>query len=256
MIKGLYAAASAMVAGMKRQNAIAHNIVNLETPGFRQILVAMDDWYVSPVRQTTEEIQPGLDVNHYHKLGYLGLGTQASPEITDFSQGDVKVTSEELDLAINGSGFFRLKTVNGERYSRDGRFRRDTNNNLVNVDGYQVLDVNGQVITLPQGAVRVDEQGKIFNRAGTQVAQIGLSTFGDPENELVRDGLNTFSSTAVPNGTGGGAIQQGSLEMANANVQQLMTQMVIVNRAYEAAQRVVQIQDDIAGKLISNLSRL
>jgi len=256
MIKGLYAAASAMVAGMKRQNALAHNIANLETPGFRQILLAMDDWYVTPVTHATNEIQPGVGVNHYYKPGYLGLGTQTSPEIIDFSQGDVKVTNEELDFAINGSGFFRLQTPDGVRYSRDGRFRRDANNTLVNVDGFKVLDVNGNAITLPQGHVRVDEQGRIFNQAGNQVAQINLAVFEDPQNQLERDGLNTFKASAEPTGTDGGSIQQGSLEMANANVQQLMTQMVIVNRAYEAAQKVVQMQDDIVGKLINNLNRL
>ena len=102
----------------------------------------------------------------------------------------------------------------------------------------------------------MDEQGWIFNQAGDQVAQIGLAIFEDPQNQMERDGLNTFKATAEPTGTEGGSIQQGSLEMANANIQQLMTQMVIVNRAYEASQKVVQMQDDIVGKLINNLNRL
>jgi flagellar basal-body rod protein FlgF len=255
MIKGLYAAASAMVAGMKRQSALAHNIANLETPGFRQIMLAMDDWYVTPVRQDSEQVFPQMDVNHREKPGYTGLGTETSPEITDFSQGAIKATDNELDLAINGTGFFRVKTPDGVRYTRDGRFLRDANNQLVTTNGYFVLDANGQVINLPDGSVRIDESGNITSTNGTQVTQISLVAFKDPLTELTRDGMNTFAAQGAPTGSTPGSIEQGYLESSNASVETLMTQMIAVSRAYEAAQRVVQMVDGETGTMINSLSR-
>jgi len=273
MIKGMYAAASAMIAGMKRQSALAHNVANLDTPGFRQILLAMDDWYVTPVRQNSQTMMPQMDVNHMSQLGYVGLGSQTSPEITDFSQGGMKASDNELDFAINGTGFFRVKTSDGERYTRDGRFLRDANNQLVTVNGYQVLNTNGQVInannqlvtvngyqvlntngqviTLPEGAVRIDESGNISGTNGVQVAQIGLAAFKDPNTELTRDGMNTFAAKGAPTDNNPGTVQQGYLEMSNVN----LTRVVATGRAYEAAQRMVQMADETTGKMLSSLSR-
>ena len=251
MIKGMYAAASAMIAGMKRQSALAHNVANLDTPGFRQILLAMDDWYVTPVRQNSQTMMPQMDVNHMSQLGYVGLGSQTSPEITDFSQGGMKASDNELDFAINGTGFFRVKTSDGERYTRDGRFLRDANNQLVTVNGYQVLNTNGQVITLPEGAVRIDELGNISGTNGAQVAQIGMAAFKDPNTELTRDGMNTFAAKGAPTDNNPGTVQQGYLEMSNVN----LTRVVATGRAYEAAQRMVQMADETTGKMLSSLSR-
>ncbi len=255
MIKGFYSAASAMVAGMKRQSVLSHNISNLDTPGFRQIMLAMDDWYESPVVTASQEILPHMDVNNLTSLGYLGLGTETSPQITDFSQGDINSTGRELDLAINGSGFFRVETPDGERYTRDGRFSRDADLNLVNVDGYFVLDENGEPITLPDTQVYISDDGSIIDQDGTTVATIGLADFTDPLTELARDGLNTFKADGGITGDNPGGISQGYLEATNSNVEALMTQMVIVGRAYEASQRIVQMEDDITGKILSYLGR-
>lgn len=255
MIKGFYAAASAMVAGMHRQNILAQNIANLDTPGFRQILLAMDDWYVTPITQAKQDLQPIKGINTLRQLGYLGLGTDTSPEITDYSQGSLKSTSQELDFAVQGAGFFRVQAPEGERYTRDGRFLRDANNQLVTVDGYKVLDTNGNAIKLPTGQVSVDEIGVIVVD-DQQVATIGLAAFNDPQTELVRAGTNTFTATGTPTGTTTGTIEQGYLEMTNSSLESLMTQMVIVGRAYEANQRIVGMQDEILGKVINNLNRL
>jgi flagellar basal body rod protein FlgG len=183
------------------------------------------------------------------------LGTDTSPEITDYSQGSLKSTSQELDFAVQGAGFFRVQAPEGERYTRDGRFLRDANNQLVTVDGYKMLDTNGNAIKLPTGQVSVDETGVIVVN-NQQVATIGLAAFNDPQTELVRAGTNTFTATGTPSGTTTGTIEQGYLEMTNSNLESLMTQMVIVGRAYEANQRIVGMQDDILGKAINNLNRL
>jgi flagellar basal-body rod protein FlgG len=118
-----------------------------------------------------------------------------------------------------------------------------------------MLDTNGNAIKLPTGQVSVDETGVIVVN-DQQVATIGLAAFNDPQTELVRAGTNTFTATGTPSGTTTGTIEQGYLEMTNSNLESLMTQMVIVGRAYEANQRIVGMQDDILGKVINNLNRL
>jgi flagellar basal-body rod protein FlgF len=251
MIKGLYAAASAMLAGLTRQNLLSHNLSNVDTPGFRQILTALDDFLMTDVSTT-----PGMGLdNRLRALGDLGLGTETAPETGDFTQGALKQTGQPLDLAIQGAGFFRVQTPNGERYTRDGRFIRDANGQLVTVDGYAVLSNAGAPITLPGGEVSVAPDGTISVN-GQTMARLGLAAFADPATELTRDLPNTFAPAGAPTGTDAGTVQQGFLEMANVNPAQLMTQMVAVGRAYEAAQQLVRVQDDLLGRAIATLGRL
>jgi flagellar basal body rod protein FlgG len=180
---------------------------------------------------------------------------ESGAEGTDFTPGALRLTGQPLDLAIEGPGFFRLRTPGGERYTRDGRFLRDAQGNLVTVDGYFVLDDNGQPIVLPEGTVSVAADGSI-TVDGRAVGRIGLAAFADPAAELQRDLPNTFAARAAPSGQESGRIAQGYLEMSNASPAQLMTQMVAVGRAYEAAQQMVQTQDELLGKAISTLGNI
>ena len=261
MIKGLYSAASAMVAGLNRQQLLAHNVANLDTPGFKQVLTSMTDFEETPV-----VVAPG-NITHADFLSYvgkLGLGVQTTPEKIDFSPGAIKTTAEPLDLAINGSGFFRIGVPAGERYSRDGRFNRDLEGNLVTIDGFHVLDENGQPIQIGEGEVAIGQDGALLVN-GQQAAKLGLATFLDPTTELQRAEGNVFQVTTtgapilaanVAAGQEIGGVQQGSLEMTNVNPATLMTQMVTVQRSYQAAQQMVQNQDALLGQTISTLGRI
>lgn len=251
MIKGLYAAASSMVANLTRQSTLSHNIANMDTPGFKQIMVSMDDFM-----NTSVVLPQGSShaASNSMYIGDLGLGTQTDVESTDFSQGGLRETGETLDFAVHGEGFFRVMTPDGERYTRDGRFSRDTDGNLVTVDGYKVLDDSGAEINIPLGTVSVASDGAI-QVDGTDAGKIGIASFVDPEAELTRDVSNTFIADGAPTGEEIGSIQQGYLEMSNANSADLMTQMVAVSRAYEAAQSLVQTQDELLGKTISYLGK-
>ena len=101
MIKGLYAAASAMITGVYRQQAVAHDIANLDTPGFKQILTSMTEF-----DNTSAYTQSSSITTSPTYLGELGLGVMASPETIDFSQGSLETTDSDLDFAIEGDGFF------------------------------------------------------------------------------------------------------------------------------------------------------
>jgi flagellar basal-body rod protein FlgF len=262
MIKGFYAAASAMVTGMQRQMALTHNIDNLDTPGFKQILVTMDDFMETPVSTQNQTISsPGLPMvlqsrgfNKLSKIGNLGLGVMTNGEQTDFNQGALQLTNRPLDVAIEGNGYFRITTSAGERYTKDGRFIKDSTGILKTVDGNSVMADGGGTITLPDGEVNISGDGQI-SVDGKNVAKLGIAYFEKPEETLTRDGPNTFSGSGAQTANADFKVIQGSLETANTDLTQIMTQMIQSSRAYEAAQRLVQTQDDLLGRSITTLGR-
>ena len=250
MLKGLYAAASAMLANLSEQGVLSHNMANLNTPGFREVLTSL-----TPFETTTVDSNPAYEPTlRSQMLGQLGLGVQASDTLTSFSQGALQQTGQPLDLAIQGDGFFTVQTQAGTRYTRDGRFQRDANGQMVTVDGYHVLGANGAALSLPAGQVSVSSTGQIAVN-GQAAGQLGLATFANPTTDLARDGQsgNMFQAVTGPAAGAAGSVQQGYLETSNLDVSQLMTQMISVGRAYEAAQRMVQVQDTLLGKSISSL---
>jgi len=254
VIKGLYAAASAMAAGLTRQNLLSHNLANIDTPGFKQHLVTLDDFLYT--RQTTPAPKT-LGGEAARVLGWPGLGVEtAAPEI-DFQEGALRQTGEPLDFALQGAGFFQVRTPDGDRYTRDGRFLRDADGQLVTSEGYLVLDAAGAPLNLPLGTVAVTGEGAL-TVDGQAAGQLAIGVFADPAVELQRDPQrgNLFTAAAAPTGTEPGTVVQGYLETANVNPAQIMTQMVAVGRAYEAAQLLVQVQDELLGRAISTISRL
>jgi flagellar basal-body rod protein FlgF len=262
MIKGFYAAASAMVTGMQRQLAITHNIDNLDTPGFKQILLSMDEFMETPVTTNSQSANsPTLPTvlqsrgfNKLSRIGDLGLGVMSDDGTTDFTEGSAQITNRELDVAVLGNGFFRIQTDAGERYTKDGRFIKDATGILKTVDGNNVLAEGGGNITLPTGEISISTSGQI-SVDGVDVAKLGIAYFEDPAASLTRDGANTFSGTGAITDSSKVTVQQYALESSNADLTQLMTQMIQTSRAYEAAQRLVQAQDSLLGQSISTLGQ-
>ena len=251
MIKGLYSAVSAMVMNATRQQALSHKIANVQTPGFKQILTTAQGFMQDQAAYTNGNLQ----ANQVNYIGTMGLGTQIGADFIDFGQGAMQTTNNPLDFAVQGNGFFTVKTPDGNRYTRDGRFLRDSANTLVTVDGFQVLDKAGQPIKLPDGDVSVTQAGEMSVN-GTVVATLGIGVFAKPETELQHTEGNLFTGPAASTGTELPQVVQGSLETSNANVSQLMTQLVEVGRSYEAAQKLVQNQDELLGKTIASLGRI
>lgn len=254
MIKGLYTAASAMVAGVARQKTLAHNVANMETPGFKQILTSLKEYEKTGVVYSPDNVSRSAYLQY---IGELGLGVDLNPEETDYEIGGFKFTGNPLDLCINGSGFFRVLSPDGEELlTRDGRFIRDSQGTLTMTDGSQVLDTNGQPITIEDGELSIRPDGTI-TVDGQDGAQIGISVFANPTTDLERAGDNSFRAiNAATTDIAAGDIQQNYLEMSNVNASHVMTQMVMIARSYEAAQRMVQVQDEVLGRTLSTLGRL
>jgi flagellar basal body rod protein FlgG len=252
MIKGLYSAVSAMVMNANRQQVLSHNIANLETPGFKQVLSSVGDFMQNQSVYSPQNAPKSTALNY---IGKLGLGSQISQEFIDYTQGAMQDTGNPLDFAIQDKGMFRVKTPDGDRYTRDGRFIRDANNILVTVEGYKVLNSTGQEIKLPEGEVTVSADGTISVNL-TEVTKLGFGVFDNPDQELQHTEGNLFTGPATSTGKAVPQVIQGYLEASNANPSQLMTQLVEVARSYEAAQKIVQNQDELLGKTIASLGRI
>jgi flagellar basal-body rod protein FlgF len=250
MIKGFYSAVSAMVAGEQRQKLLAHNAANLETPGFKEVLTTLGEFMQTPV-----VYPPGGSTSPAEYVGNLGLGVETAPDITDYATGPLENTGHSFDLAINGPGYFRISTPDGERLTRDGRFLKDASGKLVTVEGYQVLDSNGKPITVPEGDFKVSPDGTL--QVGTQgIGKLGILAFQNPTTDLTRDENNKFVAVGKPIASTGVTVQQGFLEGSNVNSSELMTDMVTVSRAYEAAQKMVSTQDDLLDRSITSLGHI
>lgn len=246
MIRGIYAAASAMLAGMTTQGLKAHNAANVDTPGFKQVITSFEEF--TKVLHQRSVVDPLMGQAYIDQM--LPQGIDTIPIQTDFGQGPLRATNEPLDFAITGAGFFRIETPDGERYTRDGRFLVDAEGQLVTVDGHYVLNDSGEPIDLPVGEVTAAADGGLYVD-GELADRLGVAAFDDPGSELVRDTPNAFSATGEPAGEEIGTIQQGYLEMANVNAVKLMTGA----KTYEAAQRTLQMQDELLGRAIQALGK-
>jgi flagellar basal body rod protein FlgG len=251
MIKGFYSAASAMVTNMQRQMVLT-----------QQILTSMDEFKTATVsRQNQFQSSPelpaaltSLGFNKVSRVGDLGLGVMSGDENSDFTEGAVQVSTRDLDVAALGNGFFRIQTSAGERYTKDGRFIKDATGVLKTIDGNNVLADGGGPITLPNGQISIATDGQI-SVDGVNVAKLGVAYFEKPETSLTRDGENTFTGTGAQTNSSKVTVRQYALESSNADLTQVMTQMIQTNRAYEAAQRLVQNQDSLLGQSISTLGK-
>ncbi len=245
MIRGIYTSASALRAATIHQGRLSHNLANLQTTGFKQVLTVRQAYQVRNMGRYSADSSEYLQ-----NLGTLEQGLMVPDEIIDFSQGTFESTERPFDLAVEGEGMFRVQTPEGERYTRDGSFHRDTLGQLVTRDGYYVLGSDGQPIVLPAGAASIQRDGAIY--AGNQlVAQIGLAGVDDPA-QWVEENNNLFRSDgAQPLDPNTISIKQGYLEISNVDETAQVLEMMRILRLYEASQRTLQAQNTALGEALT-----
>ncbi len=245
MIRGIYTAASALRAATLHQGRLSHNLANIQTTGFKQALTAREAYQL----QTMGRYREG-NAEYLQGLGGLEQGLMVPEKILDFSQGNLESTERLLDLSVEGDGFFRVQTPNGERLTRDGSFHRDSLGQLVTRDGYYVLGSNGQPLTIPAGTPSIARDGSIY--IGNQaVGQIGLADVPDRQN-LAMENNNLYQANGAqalaPNTV---TIKQGYLEGSNVDETAQVLEMMRILRLYEASQRTLQLQDAALGAALS-----
>jgi flagellar basal-body rod protein FlgF len=229
MDRGLYLAASGMLAEQVRQNQIANDLANASTPGYKAD------------RTTQQSFGQLLLTNSQtgQTIGSQSTAVQVTGEVTDFTAQPVKDTGEPLDFAITGDGFFALQTANGTRYTRNGQFSANAQGQLVTADGDRVLGRNGNPLTI--GA-----DGKVDPR------NVGVVLLTNPR----KGGDNLVTGTpGRPAGQVAGQVRSGALEGSGADPTQAMVDMIASMRAYESGQKVIQTIDSTLAKASSEVGR-
>jgi flagellar basal-body rod protein FlgG len=230
MDRGLYLAASGMLAEQVRQNQIANDLANASTPGYKADRTT---------QQSFGSMLLGNSVTG-QTIGSATTAVQVTGEVTDWTSQPVKDTGEPLDFAIVGDGFFALQTGNGTRYTRNGQFSVNAQNQLVTADGDRVLGRNGQPLTI--GA-----DGKVDPR------NVNVVLLTNPR----KGGDNLVTGTpGRPQGQVAGQVRSGALEGSGADPTTAMVDMIASMRAYESGQKVIQTIDTALGKAASEVGRV
>jgi flagellar basal-body rod protein FlgG len=252
-MRSLFTAASGMEAQQLRIDAIANNLANVTTTGFKKWRPEFEDLFyevlAAPGAQATggETLPTGAQIGH---------GVRPASVSRIFSTGDRQQTGGELDLAIDGNGFFQLQKAGGETlYTRDGSFHRDRDGNVVNSHGHLLVPQ----IQVPQDAIQVTilRDGTVSATLAGQVTpanlgQLQLVNFSNPAG-LRALGDNAYASTeasgdpqtGTPDTDGYGGIAQGFLETSNVNVAEELVNMILAQRAFEVNSRVIQAGDEM-----------
>ena len=249
MIRGIYTSGLGMTRETKRLDIVSNNLANASTTGFKSdgavcgtFKKALNDVMVSGSRIDVANYTPDI-VNTY----------------TKFTQGSLRSTGNSTDLAISNddNAFFTVEDKNGNQlYTRDGAFIIDKDNYLVTSEGYKVLDTNGEYININDNEFGISVSGQISSNNGEIIGNLLISSFDNPET-LNKIGGNMLE--ASPNSVSrefDGEIQQGYLEMSNVNTVSEMVNMIAISRAYEANQKVLQSQDEMLSKAVSDVGRV
>jgi flagellar basal-body rod protein FlgG len=234
-------------------DVISNNLANVNTTGFKTSRADFQDLLYETLRPAgtssseTTDVPTGIQVGH-------GSRPVASHKI--FTQGDFQQTKNELDMAIEGDGFFQIVQPTGEiAYSRDGAFKMDRDGRIVTSDGFLLepeITIPSDSISLSiglDGTVSVLQAG---SSSPTEIGTITLARFVNPAG-LHSIGRNLYLPTDASGdaivGTAGedglGSLAQGFLEMSNVSVVDEMVRMITAQRAYEINSKTIQAADDM-----------
>jgi flagellar basal-body rod protein FlgF len=223
MDRGLYIAASGMLAEQIRQDQIANDLANASTPGYKGDRTAQRSFGDLLLANSTNG----------NVVGRQSTAVQVDNIETDFSPRPSRETGEPLDFAITGEGFFAVQTAQGVRYTRNGQFTLDPQGRLVTAQGDPVLDTAGRAITSPDG--KVDPR------------RLGIVALTNPRKE--GDSL----VTGTPAGAAAGTARSGALESSGADAARSMVDMIASMRAFEAGQKVIQTIDETLGQAVTKV---
>lgn len=236
----IYTMTSRMLNQSKMLNVVSHNMANVNTTGFKR-----QDLSFKSV----------LDSNQLPAEHQQSFATVASKN-TDFSSGDFKITNNNLDLAIQGEGFFALKRGEGTVYTKNGHFLINTTGQLISSTGEKVLGEDKQPIDIPLGSrVNITSEGEVKDDKGASFGKVGIFKFEDTST-LVPAGSSSFASPNTPEQINEYSLIKGSLEMSNVNAIQESTKLTEVSRAYQSAAKLIKTFEDLESKAIKDLYKV
>ena len=249
MIRGWYTAASGMVAQMARQMSNAANLANLQTPGYKQVNVQVEEFQ--------NMLLSHFESNDSFTLGDLSTAVAMAPLEINPAQGSPRETGRPLDLAISGNGFFVVQGAEDVEYTRNGVFNLEPGGRLVTTDGFQINDINDQPVIIPPellDEVWVSSDGTV--QAGDEVfGQLRIVEFEDP-GQIESNGRNRYVTDQAALASPDSGVHQGYLEMSNVDANQTTVDLIEAQRAYEFAQQMVQMQDGTLQMTVRDLGRV
>ena len=262
MIRTLWIAASGMEAQALNIDVISNNLANVNTSGFKKSRPDFQDLLYQTIRLAGAASSSGTQIPTGIELGQ---GTRPVAVQKVFTQGDYQNTQNELDMAIEGDGFFQVLQPNGEpAYTRAGSFKLDSEGRIVTSDGF-FMDPE-IAVPIDTVAVNIGTDGTVSVLAAgetqpTEIGTIQLARFINPAG-LHSIGRNlylpTLASGDAITGTAGedgfGTIAQGFLEMSNVSVVDEMVNMIVAQRAYEINSKAIVTADEML-QMANNLKR-
>jgi flagellar basal-body rod protein FlgF len=263
-LKGVYTALSGAMAQSTKLDTIANNIANVNTPGFKRDQQVFSEYLTAneknpttiPIPRDVAAIESFYDMQGGDKSYVHEKGTY-----TDFSQGSLKRTGGNLDLAIDGPGFFEVAGPSGIRYTRAGNFTLDGNGRLVTKEGFPVLknaepgtpESERTIQFNSQSSISIGENGQVLQ--GDEVlGQLSLVNVAN-QDSLIKVGGNLYGPrpTMTPeiNPIPSPSLKQGFVETSNVNVVQEMTDMITTHRIFESTQKAIGAYDNMSEKLVN-----
>jgi flagellar basal-body rod protein FlgG len=252
MIRALWTAASGMQTQQLNIDVVANNLANVNTTGFKKSRADFQDLMYQNLKTTGAPSTSSTQAAGIQ----IGLGAKTAAVNKIFTAGNIAQTGNELDLAIEGEGFFQIKLPDGgTAYSKAGSFKKDSTGQIVNSDGYPL--VPGVVIPNTATKIAIGNDGTVsVLQAGqstpTSVGTIQLATFSNPaglssmgHNLLQPTDSSGTATTGVAGQNGIGTISQGALEMSNVSVMEEMVNMITSQRAYETNSKALQAADEM-----------
>jgi len=247
MTRGLYAAASGAAAALERLDAVANNLANVNTVGFKA------SHPVFRVRGDGDDSAEALAISPAQQQGVAQVVEAGTDR--DFSPGSARQTGNPLDVAIEGQGFFVVNTTRGERYTRQGSFALDG-------EGYLVMQ-HGERVQGEQGDIRLEHEPQIASDGsvsvdGSIVGKLKVVGFGE-RPPLTPEGTSLFAAaagTAQPLKEGDVHLQQGAVESSNVDAVESLMELIDVSRGFESYMKTLQRLDEIGQRSINDVGRV
>ena len=247
MSSALWVSKTGLAAQDTAMAAVANNLANVNTTGFKSDRVVFEDLFYSI------ELQPGAQADQVNTVPsgiQLGSGVRVAGTQKVFTEGSIQTTGQPMDLAIIGSGFFQVEAPSGEIfYTENGQFQLNAEGVMVNAQGLPLVPA----IEVPAGSSRftVGSDGTVTavlagETVPVELGQITLVNFANPAG-LEALGGNLYKETVAsgepvegaPGEEGLGSLKQGVLEGSNVQVVEAMVNMIAIQRAYEANAKVL-----------------
>jgi len=240
----IYTATQGLIARQNELDLIANNLANVNTSGFKA---------TKPFVYAFNQALEGDLMNPLNAMN--GSQPVLTGEFLNQEQGGLKNTGGPLDIALEGTGFFKLETPYGTRYTRRGHFQLDRNGALSTEQGYFVLDQRGQRIILGEGPVDISKDGAIFQDK-VEKGRLAVVELPNPENLVPEEDLLIASmdpnQQEIP---ARATMSQGFLEMSNVSVAREMIAMIQAQRVYEMNNKVIKaINQDLNQNMIRTFS--